>query len=133
MSTTVRDIYNAALAIMNESDPDGGYAGRTAAIVNTLIGDCWRVSEQHRFGPHSTWKPVSSLDDTVSGIDVTLCLAAMPYGLAAMLYLDEDPVRSRSWWSVYQEQYEKCRRSPGSFESVEDLYGGVEMGRYGQW
>ena len=125
MSVTARDIYNSALAIMHEN-PAEDYEARAVAIINTLIGQSWAFSEDHDRGPHSLWTPVKSMDDDVEGIDTSIALSAMPYGLAAMLFLDEDPVRSNSWWSVWQQGLDTFRRCrPADFEGIEDIYGGI--------
>lgn len=133
MEVTVRDIYNSALAIMHESDTED-YADRVPAIVNTLIGQCWSASEQHQFGPHSHWTPVTGMDSAIVGVDISLSLSAMPYGLAAMLFLDEDPQRSDSWWQVWQEALALFRRNrPAEIESIKDIYGGIDGEDYGRW
>lgn len=133
MDVTVRDIYYSALAIMHEADTED-YANRTPAIVNTLIGQCWNASEEHQFGPHSFWTPVMSMTDIVEGVDISLSLSAMPYGLAAMLFLDEDPVRSNSWWDVWQEGLAMFRRMrPAEIEPIKDVYGGYGAEDYGRW
>lgn len=133
MSINARKVFDAALSIMDETENAEHFEPRAVAVLNTLIGDCWRVSEEHEKGPHSTWTAIASLDDDIEGIDQTLVLAAMPYGLAAQLYLENDPLRSNSWWQIYQEQYEKCRRSPMSIEPIADVYGGIGFGQYGRW
>lgn len=133
MSVKAQTIFETALSIMDEVESAEHFRGRAVPILNTLIGDCWRVSEEHEKGPHSTWKAIATLEDTVEGIDQTLALSAMPYGLAAQLYLENDPIRANSWWQIYQEQYEKCRRSPMSIEPIVDEYGGVEAGCFGRW
>ncbi len=124
MEIKVKDIYTAALAIMHEKATED-YAQRVCPIINTLIGQSWHNSEMHDGGPHSHWQSISSLEDTLSGIDISIALSAMPYGLAAMLYLDEDPVRAGSWWDVWQEAVRDFKRSrPAEFEDIDNLYGG---------
>lgn len=132
---TVQDIYNAALAIMNETGTGNhnDYEGRTPALINMLIGDLWQVSEEYETGPHSMWRPVSAMSDEVEGIDATLALSVMPLGLASYLYLDEDPVRAGSWWGIYLERKEQSRHSPARTQPIEDVYGGIEYGNYGRW
>ena len=133
MDIRVRDIYNAALAIMHENATED-YDNRVCPIVNTLVGGSWLFSERHDGGPHDQWEPVKSLDDIVRGLDTSILLSAMPYGLAAMLYLDEDPQRSNSWWGVWQENLALFRRSrPAEFEPIEDIYGGIGNAEYGRW
>lgn len=133
MGVPARTVYDMALAIMHESDDDNSYIERSPAILNTLIGRCWRFSEEHEYGKHSTWTPITSIDDDIEGLDRTLCLSALPYGLAAQLYLDEDPVRSNSYWGVFQEQVDMCSRSPKAIEPIEDVYGGLGKNDYARW
>lgn len=133
MDVKVKDIYNSALAIMHE-DGTEDYAVRVPAIVNTLIGQCWSASEQHQFGPHSLWTPVENMEDIIEGVDISLSLSAMPYGLAAMLFLDEDPIRSNSWWEVWQEALAMFRRNrPAEIEPIMDVYGGFGCNEHGRW
>ena len=133
MDVTVRDVYNSALAIMHERDTED-YSSRVPSIVNTLIGQCWYASEEHQFGPHSHWSPVREMTDILEGVDMSLALSAMPYGLAAMLFLDEDPQRSDSWWQVWQEGLAVFRRNrPAEFEPIGDVYGGYGADDFGRW
>lgn len=132
-TVTVRDIYNAALAIMDESD-EADYESRTPGIVNTLLGRCWMASEDHEYGGHSMWTPVAFLDDEVKGIDQSIALSAMPYGLAAQLYLGEDHIRAGAWWDIFQEQLELFRRArPAGPRPIRDEYGGIGVNDFGRW
>lgn len=126
-------VYKSALAIMNEGDEDS-YRNRVVPIVNTLIGQCWQMSEDYDTGKRSMWLPVETIEDEIIGIDQNIALAVMPYGLAAMLYLDEDSVRANSWWQVYQENLVDARRSPAEFERIQDEYGCLWSDpRNGEW
>lgn len=133
MSVTVLDIYNTALAIMDESGTSD-YERRTPAIINSMMGVVWMASEQHHFGPHSIWTHVESMSDELSGVDQSLALSAMPYGLAAQLYLGEDHVRAQSWWDIFEERVALFRRArPAEDESIEDCYGGYGCNEFGRW
>ena len=133
MSVTVLDIYNTALAIMDESGTSD-YEKRTPPIVNSMMGAVWMASEQHHFGPHSMWTPVTDMSDEVSGVDQSLALSAMPYGLAAQLYLGEDHVRAGSWWAIFEERLALFKRNrPAEFESIDNYYGGCELSEFGRW
>jgi len=132
MAVTAEEIYAAAIAVMDEEDCDD-YRKRSVPILNSLIGRCYTVSEQYETGPHSFWQGVAALSEQVRGLDKTLCLSALPFGLAALLYLEEDPARSRSWWSVFLEQLELCKRSPGQIEAIGNVYGGLEHCGWGRW
>lgn len=133
MSVNVQEIYDAALAIMDERD-SSDYRRRTPALVSALMGRCFVRSEDYPGGGHSRWLPVSTMEDTVEGIDNSIALSAMPYGLAAQLYLQEDPVSARSWWDIFQENLALLSAArPARVEDIADVYGGIEHGRYGKW
>lgn len=132
MSATVEQIYNAALALIDE-ESDESLEKRAPDIINTLIGRCYNASEEYETGAHSLWTPVSKMSDELVGIDRTLALSAMPYGLAAMLVLGYDPVKGRALWSVFTEQVELSRKTPERFAPIRDIYGLGEHGRHGRW
>lgn len=128
MDVKAKDVYNSALAIMNERDSTH-YSDRALPILNTLIGQCWAFSEEHDHGAHSHWTPLKKMDDVIDGVDISLSLSAMPYGLAGMLYLDEDAVRAGAWWDVWQEAVATFKRNrPAEFEEIRDIYGGIGYG-----
>lgn len=133
MSVTVLDIYNTALAIMDEAGTSD-YEKRTPPIVNSMMGAVWMASEEHHFGPHSMWTPVTDMSDELSGVDQSLALSAMPYGLAAQLYLGEDHIRAGSWWSIFEERVALFKRSrPAEAEAITDCYGGFGHNDFGRW
>lgn len=129
----VKDVYDAALAIMNEEAEDS-YTRRVPPLINSLIGQCWQMSEDYDTGSRAMWMPVDSLNDEIIGIDQNIALSVMPYGLAALLYLDEDSIRANSWWQVYQDGLIDARRSPAAFDDIEDVYGVISgNNRDGRW
>lgn len=130
---TVQDVYNSALAIMNE-DSDESYETRVIPLVNSLIGQCWQMSEDYDTGSRAIWEPVDSMDDEIIGIDQHIALSVMPFGLASLLYLDEDSIRANSWWQVYQDGLVDARRSPAKFKGIEDVYGILQSNNQdGRW
>lgn len=118
---TVHQVYTTALAIMNEKD-ENNYLDRVVPLVNTLIGQVWTMSEDFETGSRAIWIPVENIEDEILGIDQNLALSVMPYGLAGLLYIDEDSVRANSWWQIYQEGIVDSRRSPVAFDSIVDEY-----------
>lgn len=130
---TVQQVYESALAIMNETT-DLSYENRVIPLVNALIGQCWQMSEDYDTGSRSIWLPVEDKNDEIIGIDQTIALSVMPYGLAAQLYLDEDSIRANSWWQVYQDGLVDARRSPAKFKGIEDVYGILQSNNQdGRW
>lgn len=129
---TVQQVYDAALAIMHEA-ADESYAQRTVPLINTLIGQCWQMSAEYDTGRRDMWRPVEALTDEIIGIDNHIALSVMPFGLAALLYIDEDDARSDSWWAIYQETLVDARRSPAAFGEIEDVYGCYDLTDGGRW
>ena len=132
MSATVRDIYDIALTLIDESGSDE-LERRAPGIVTALSGRCYDASEEYETGPHSLFSPVSGMDDEVCGIDNTLALSVMPFGLAAIYALDYDPAKSRSLWGIFLEQTENARKTPEKIKGVADVYGGIEFADFGRW
>ena len=133
---TARDIFTAAMGIMDELSPTGEaansdtreYEQRTPAILNVLLTELKVLR-----GDSGDWLPVTGLDEPVQA-ETNYALGAMPYGLAANLLVDENPSAA----SFYQQRYEELRamfmsRLSASVEDIELLYGGVSEGRFARW
>ncbi len=134
--TTARDIFSAAMSIMDELSPSGEaahsdtreYEQRAPAILNVMLTELKVLR-----GDSDGWLPVESLAEPVS-VETNYALGAMPYGLAANLLVDENPSAA----SFYQQRYEELRamfiaRLPASVEDIELLYGGVGGGSFSRW
>lgn len=130
---TANDIYLAALAIMDEQDMDNNYKDRSVAIINALMSRCWQYTEDYKGGSRSGFAAISSLDDELVGFDDTLVLGVMPYGLAAALYIGEDPLRANSWQQQFEENLFEARRIPQNIEPIEDVYGCVNPSSFARW
>ena len=129
-------IFNLAMGIMDELSPTGeamssntkDYEYRTPAILNALTAEIKML-----LGDNEGWTPTESLSDYVS-VDNNFAYAAMGYGLAANLLVDENPTAA----AFYQQRYEEMRaqylRSVSSeIEGIENMYGGIEYGRFSRW
>lgn len=138
----VSDVFDASMALMDELDNTGSsdtsdtteYKYRTPAIMNVLIGECYPYSEDFVPGRRSGWTPVYSTDDYINGIDETLASTVMPYGLAASLLVDENPTAA----NFFQQRYEGLlnrfgKELPSEWETIVDVYGGLENGEFGSW
>lgn len=131
---SAEDIYKSALAIMNETDSDSSYKGRAVSIINMLLSQCYQYSEFYdNKASRANWTPVSYLTDTIQMFDQSLLLGVIPYGLAAALYLDEDPLRANSWQQLYEEGLLNARRIPHGFEPIEDVYGYANPSSDARW
>lgn len=128
------DIYKAALAIMNETDTDNSYKSRTIPLINMLLSQCYQYSEFYDSkAGRANWSPIDYLTDTIQAFDQTLLLGVIPFGLAAALYLDEDPLRANSWQQMYEEGLINARRVPHGFEPIDDVYNCVTPNSYARW
>lgn len=126
-------VYKSALAIMNETDDDLSYKARAVPIINALLSQCYQYSEAYDGDPRSNWQPIDEPTDIITGFDQTILLGVIPYGLAAALYLDEDPIRANSWQQQYEEGLLNARRIPHGFEPIADVYGCVDPTSYARW
>ena len=127
------EIYTSALAIMNERDADNSYEDRCVPLINALMSQCYQYTEDYRSGSRSGWTPIDGLDDDIVGFDQTVVLGVMPYGLAAALYIDEDPVRANSWQQQYEEGLLNARRVPHEIGQITDVYGCFSAEKFGAW
>lgn len=127
------EIYTSALAIMNERDADNSYKERCVPLINTLMSQCYQYTEDYKSGPRSGWVPIADLDDAIMGFDQTVVLGVMPYGLAAALYIDEDPARANLWQQQYEEALLNARRVPHEIGQITDVYGCFSGKNYGAW
>lgn len=128
-----KEVYESALAIMGETDSDNSYKDRTPALINTLLPKCWQYTEQYAGGSRNGWVAISDIEDELIGFDDTMVLGVMPHGLAAALYVGEDPVLANSWQQIYEEALLEARRNPKQFEPITDVYGCVDFSSYGRW
>lgn len=118
---------------MNETDADESYSGRSVPIINALLSQCYQYTEAYDGGYRSGWQPIDDLDDVITGFDLTLLLGVMPYGLAAALYIDEDPARANSWQQQYEEGLLNARRVPHDLEPITDVYGCADPTSFARW
>lgn len=133
----VSDVFNAAMALMDELDTSGQaqtrdtkeYEYRTPGIVNMMIAELNLLG-----GNRDNWVPTESLEDFVA-VDNTYALGVMIYGLAANLLVDENPTAA----SFYQQRYDELRslylsRHAADLEDIEDVYGiGASHNDAGRW
>lgn len=127
------EVYLAALSIMDEQDADNNYKDRSVAIINALLSRCWQYTEGYNGGSRSGFTAIGSLDDELVGFDDTMVYGVIPYGLAAALYIGEDPIRANSWQQQFEENLYEARRVPQSIEPIEDVYGVINPQSFARW
>ena len=132
--TTAQDIFNAAIAMMDEVNDQGvadhadtrEYKNRTLAILNIIRGELYPYSDSYEPGdggrPIAAW--IEDFDTPIE-LDDYICQSVMPYGLAAHLLMDENPTSANFFQQRYEELKDSLRRgypSKGS-EDIVDVYG----------
>lgn len=140
---TVSDVFDVTMQLIDEVSDTGAtqttdteeYRNRTIGIMNILISECYPFSdEKDNTKLDSAWRAVEEFDDSLKGIDNTLALGVMPYGLAANLLTDENPTAA----NYYQQRYEallaaKRIRMQADVGEIENVYGGIEYGYFSRW
>lgn len=124
MATTAQDVFNIALALIDETDDTGELRSRALPILTVLKNELFRYSDT--FSALPALRPsCDEISDFTSplGIDDALAQSVMPYGLASHLLLDVNPVTA----SFFQQRYEELLLRIGSAvptvsEPIEDVY-----------
>ena len=142
MSTTAQEVFDLAMGLMDEISSGGasdtsenvGYKNKTLRILNTLQQELYPLSDTYTVATAGT-RPVcaklTALTDTI-GLDDYLSQTVLPYGLAAVFYLDENPNVA----SFFQQRYEELKTAskiPNEFTPIENVYGGQCFNEYSRW
>lgn len=140
---SVSEVFDATMQLIDELNDQGQsqtsdtveYRNRTIGIMNILISECYPISDEKDTAKlDSAWRAVEEFDDPLKGIDNSLALGVMPYGLAANLLVDENPTAA----NYYQQRYEvlkeeKRRRMLAEVNDIELPFGGIEWGKFSRW
>lgn len=148
MAVTVQEIFDIAIHLMDSQNESTGstetadtkeYKLRTVSLLNSILDRAFPYSDNYRDaleaagGKRPICPKVSGMTDEVE-LDERVCTGALPYGLAGLLLLEEDPSRANFLWQTFLEQLELCRQGlPSGIGEVENLYGSIEYGEFGAW
>lgn len=146
MAITVQKIFDIAIRLMDAQNESTGstdtadtkeYNLRTVSLLNSVLDKAYPYSDNYREAVTGGKRPicpkVTSMTDEVQ-LDEAICTAALPYALAGLLLLEEDPTRANFFMQMFEEMLEQCREGLPAVEStVEDVYGGIEHGEFGAW
>lgn len=151
MSTTAQQVFDIAIGLMDQVGPTGltdtadtaEYKNRALLILNALQGELYQFSDTRAIAtdqegsPIGGTRPVSviltAMTDSVD-LDDFLTRSVMPYGLAAHLLAVEDPAAASFFQQRFEELLQRYGRAvPAVSQDIENLYGGVEFGRFGRW
>lgn len=146
-STTAMDVFSIAMALMDEVNESSGetdtsdtreYKVRTLLILNALRGELFPYSDTFEVteaGKRPILAVIESFDQVI-GMDDYICQSILPYGLAAQLLMDENPVAA----SFLQQRYEELRNAlarglPQGADAIEDVYGviGGPYNEFSRW
>ena len=147
---SVQAIFDKAMYLIDAQNDSTGstvnidtreYRLRTIGILNNLLDEVYPYSDTY-VAPMDGLRP--ALDDITDfsdepDLDAMILRLVLPYGLAAKLLSEENPVLANYFQQLYQEALHRAMQRPGRFEAVgsEDQetlpYGGIEHGRFARW
>lgn len=139
MSTTAQQVFEQTVYLMGEACPGTGLADysdtqdykiRALPILNILRREC---ADRILDGEGAECPEITDFESPLP-LDDPICQGVLPYGLAAHLLLEENPA-SASWFQQkYAELLREARRCrPVAAQGIEDIYGGIEHGKFGGW
>lgn len=137
----VQQVYDMAIHLMDEQNETNGatmttdtqeYKFRTISILNSVIPALYPYSGDYDPGtsgrPQAPWLSIGDYAkpdfEQVIPLDDTLCLALLPYYLAAQLLSSENDALSEFFLTRYQGAlYEVRSKVPESFKPISTPYG----------
>lgn len=141
MTTTVQDVFDQAIHLMDEQNESTGatvtadtreYKGRTISILNTIIPRLYPYSSNYNRDAESKPKAVAldrgnyaNPDFTqVIMLDDAYCMGVLPFYLAAHLLSGENEELAAWFMNQYREAVVEIRRNSASeFEKISTPYG----------
>jgi len=136
--TTGQQIFDMAMVLIDEQDPRTGatdrsenseFRVRSAGILNLLMQEVcpldaeWTRARERGASP----RIVTGLENPLDMSD-RVSRGLLPYGLAGLLVLEENPACAQCFLSKYASLKEEFRRGAGAcIERVVDRYGGIRV------
>ena len=134
--STVQEVFDTAILLMDAQDPFQGstdiaenkeYRLRTPGLLSTVLP---RVTTALGLPPCPL---LSKMEETIP-LEENLCRGLLPFALAGLLLMEEDPGRANFFYQSFLEQLKDSGRlQKARWESVEDCYGGVDRREFGMW
>lgn len=123
---TVEDLYESALALLSEDKQRvKDYPKFKIPLTNQVIAECFDINNTLRVAdgliPFSKEQmPYLTLDEDIIPYDIKLLRECMPYGLAALLVMDDDKEKC----AVFSNQFEllKSKFTKAHFEDIINNY-----------
>ena len=123
------DIYKSASALMFEKPgQDKGFQEMFPQLLSSLLCEAMPYENSTRIGRGlsrlKTAPVITSLEDEIDYSD-EICRVALPFGACAYFFQDDGENHNAL---MYRERFVNALADAAkcSFESIEDVYGGVE-------
>lgn len=139
-----QEVFNRAIKMMDEQSESGEtmwsdtveYQNRAIEILNALINECYPYSDTFAVteaGKRPVCIPIQSLSDDVN-LDDGIAGTVLPYGLAAELAKNDDAALGNYFLQRYQELLARFGRNlPAEWDTIEDVYGGMQFTQFSRW
>jgi len=135
MATTAQWVYEKTVYLLDEQDQDSGradtaanrlYKDRVLPMLNILQDELAAFSEGYcADGRRKALPEIKEFTDEIA-LDDGICRAVMPYGLAALLFLEEYPEAAAFFHQRYSELKLQLARQLGACaQPIENLYGAL--------
>ncbi len=142
---TGQEVFDAAIYLMDWQDNDNGstdttdtrdYLFRSVALINSMLDRVFPASDNYKVGRDGR-RPycpkITSLDDDLY-VDEFICSSVLPYGLASLLIMEENPTMSSYFSQAYEVNLSQAVQTvPSTEEGIEDVYGGIEYVEFSRW
>lgn len=125
------DVFKSAMALMDEMDSNdyGEYTVRAVNILNGLIQECYPYSDTYVKPTKARSRSVAEMlqvEDITEAtdplnLDDYITFTVLPYGLAAHLFIDDNPTSAQFFQQRYEELLERLKRE-GMLAESEDIY-----------
>ena len=142
--TTGSNVFDMAMVLIDEQDPRTGatdrsenveYKVRSPGLLNTLMQELCVLDAEWRAARNAGAVPglVACLDDSLDLSD-RVCRGILPYGLAGLLTLEENPACAQYFLSKYERLKEDLKHGTrAKWEKLNAAQDGVEWGQFGSW
>jgi hypothetical protein len=120
LATTALTVFEYTMALLDEIQDNGqistqntqNYKAKTPKLITILENDLCR--KEGILNP----TPITDINDELNVSD-DVALRILPYGLASVLLLIEDPATA----SFYNQRYEELKRQiPSAFTTIDNVY-----------
>ena len=134
MNYTVQDIFDSAIRLIDEQNESTGstetadtkpYRVKAVSLVRNLIPRVYPVSDTYAASTDGK-RPVCRMPEALTDeldLDQYICESVLPWGLAALLIIDDDRDKYNAYWDEFEKGIALARNSlPSEIGEVEDVY-----------